>query len=435
MHNEIPAAFPLKIGSSRRFLVDQKDQPFLVHGDAAWSMITALNEEEVKLFLANRAQKGLNALIVNLVEHKFNGPFTQSGLHPFRDPHDLSTPNDAYFDYAARIVQLAAEYGIVVFLAPLYLGARTPKNDEGWFIEAMMTGPHGCSAYGQYVGKRFASLDNIIWLLGCDRNPGEVQDHIIALVHGMKKHDQRHLYTAHPAADVQTADVYGKGNWLDIHTTYSYGIVHKHLMRDYNSEPATPFVLTESTYEGEHNSTPVQIRRQAYWALLCGACGQFMGNNPIWAFWPGWQQAMDAEASCDMAHLKDLFLSRAWETLIPDQFSHKPWFELDFSEEGRVVVSGLGEQTGLDFLGAAYTANRGTLIAYLPTPRTLTVNLSRLAGEIKRQWWFNPRTGDVQAGGEVNGQGLHEFTPPGAEDWVLVIDDKALALPPPGDGH
>ena len=48
-----------------------------------------------------------------------------------------------------------------------------------------------------------------------------------------------------------------------------------------------PFVLMESSYEGEHNSSPVQIRRQAYWAILCGAAGQFLGNKPIWGFDPG----------------------------------------------------------------------------------------------------------------------------------------------------
>jgi hypothetical protein len=55
--------FPLKIGSERRHLVDQNDQPFLVHGDTAWSIITALTKAEAEHYLANRAAKGFNALI------------------------------------------------------------------------------------------------------------------------------------------------------------------------------------------------------------------------------------------------------------------------------------------------------------------------------------------------------------------------------------
>ncbi len=65
--------FPLKIGPTHRTLVERGSKPFIIHGDSAWSLITALSEEEVELDLANRAAKGFNALIVNLIEHKFNG--------------------------------------------------------------------------------------------------------------------------------------------------------------------------------------------------------------------------------------------------------------------------------------------------------------------------------------------------------------------------
>ena len=80
-----------------------------------------------------------------------------------------------------------------------------------------------------------------------------------------------------------------------------------------------PYVLVEATYEGEYNAPPVQIRRQAYWAMLCGATGQFVGNYPIWGFYPGWQAAMDATASTDMEILLRLFKSRASYDLVPDQ--------------------------------------------------------------------------------------------------------------------
>jgi hypothetical protein len=38
--------YPLKVSINRRFLVDQHDQPFLIHGDTAWSLITALDQGE-----------------------------------------------------------------------------------------------------------------------------------------------------------------------------------------------------------------------------------------------------------------------------------------------------------------------------------------------------------------------------------------------------
>ena len=134
-----------------------------------------------------------------------------------------------------------------------------------------------------------------------------------------------------------------------------------------------------------------------------------------------------------MAHLKRLVESRPWHTLIPDQFSPKPWFELEFANEKRVVVDGLGEQRGLDFLAAAYTADRNTLIAYIPTGRTVTVDLSRLAGETRRGWWFNPRDGSTIYTGAHPGQGLLTLKTPSSEDWVLVIDNADINLPAPGE--
>ena len=424
--------FPLKIGSERRHLVDQNDQPFLVHGDTAWSIITALTKAEAEHYLANRAAKGFNALIVNLIEHKFNGPHTRQGDAPFTNLGDLSTPNEKYWEHADWVLKKAAEYGMVVFLAPMYLGARTAKNDEGWFVEALTTGLRGCREYGRFLGRRFTRQDNLIWMMGGDRNPGDCQEHTLAVVRGIQEFDSRHLFTAHPAPEFHTPDVYGWGNWLDFNTSYTYGIVHRFLMADYNRAPAVPFVLIESIYEGEHNSPPVQIRRQAYWAILCGAAGQFLGNNPIWAFWPGWQAAIDAEGSRSMVLLKQLFASRPWHTLVPDQFSANPWYELDFASEKRVVVDGWGEQRGLDFLAAAYTADRRTLIAYMPSTRSVTVDLSQLAGDSKRGWWFDPRSGQAQSAGELPGQGLQKLTPPAGGDWVLVVDDAAANLGAPG---
>ena len=36
-------AFPLRLAGAQRYLVDQSNRPFLVHGDAAWSLISGLS--------------------------------------------------------------------------------------------------------------------------------------------------------------------------------------------------------------------------------------------------------------------------------------------------------------------------------------------------------------------------------------------------------
>jgi hypothetical protein len=409
--------FPVRIGPDHRHLVDQGGAPFLVQGDAPWSLISGLTKDEVELYLEHRRRQGFNSVIVNLIEHKFRGPVNRFGEGPFTVPGDFSTPNEKYFEYADWVIRKAAEKGIQVFLAPIYLGYI--GTDEGWIKEAAANGPEKCRAWGRYVGKRYRDFDNLVWLMGGDHNPDQVREEVDAVARGIKDLDNRHLMTAHCHPENSALDQYKDDGWLDLNDTYTYGIVHRMLLADYNREPPMPFTLTESTYEGEHNASAVQVRRQAYWALLCGATGQFMGNRPIWLFDPGWQAALDSVGAQDMSRLQSLFTSRPWDQLVPDQ-------------KHEVVVDGLGEFRGLDYLAAARTADGATAMAYLPTARTFTVDLSKIAGKTAKAWWFNPRTGKSDAAGDFPTTGKKSFTPPGEGDWVLVLDDASRNPTPPG---
>ena len=151
---------PLRVGPNRRHLVDQRGWPYLMHGEAAWSLITALTREEAELYLADRGCKGVNTIIVNLVEHKFNGPANRYGERPFTSADDLSSPNEAYFAHADWVIRKAGEYGIQVLLAPIYLGFA--GTDEGWINEVLASRPSGCREWGRYVGGRYGAFDHII---------------------------------------------------------------------------------------------------------------------------------------------------------------------------------------------------------------------------------------------------------------------------------
>ena len=174
-----------------------------------------------------------------------------------------------------------------------------------------------------------------------------------------------------------------------------------------------------AAYEGEHNASEVQTRRQAYWSVLCGGFGHVMGNHRLDLSDPGWQQAMELAGSVGMQIWGQLFHSRSWYDLIPDQ-------------KHEVVKSGLGEFNGLDYLAAAKTPDGSTVIAYMPTSRTINVDMSKIAGSQNKAWWFDPRNGKAAAAGIFPASGTHEFPPPGEGDWVLVLDDSAKQLPTPG---
>lgn len=409
--------YPVRIGPDHRHLIDQNGAPFLIQGDSPWSIISGLTRDEEELYLENRRQKGVNSIIVNLIEHKFHGPIDRYGQGPFTTPGDFSTPNEKYFEHADWVIRKAGEKGIQVFLAPIYLGYI--GTDEGWVKEAIANGPEKCRTWGRYLGKRYQGFDNLVWVMGGDRNPDSAREDVDAVALGIKEFDKRHLFTAHCHPENSAVDQYKNDGWLDLNDTYTYGIVHRMLIADYNRTPTMPFFLMETSYEGEHNSSPVQIRRQAYWALLCGATGQFLGNRPIWLFDPAWQGAMNGTGSWDMVRLKALFTSRPWYELIPD-------------EKHEVVVDGLGEFRGLDYLTAARTHDGSTVIAYMPTARKIVVDLNKVSGTEAQAWWYNPRTGAAEFAGKYPVATRQGFTPPGEGDWVLVLDDASRKLPAPG---
>jgi hypothetical protein len=75
------------------------------------------------------------------------------------------------------------------------------------------------------------------------------------------------------------------------------------------------------------------------------------------------------------------------------------------------------------------------IMAYLPGPRRVLLATARIAGQRLRVWWYDPRTGQAQAAGEVANAGVMEFAPPciaEKEDWVVVVDDAQCGYPAPG---
>ncbi|MGD0696144.1 MAG: DUF4038 domain-containing protein [Terriglobia bacterium] len=419
----------LKISNNGRYLVDQKGDPFLVVGDSPWSLIAQLDDRDIESYLEDRRNKGFSSIIVNLIEHKFSTttPRTRSGLAPFRSPGDLSTPNPAYFDFAHKVIERAGQYGIVVWLAPAYLGYG--GGDEGFFREIKAGGREKLHTYGRFVGRRFKDLPNIVWMLGGDYTPAKPDQWTVTeLAAAIREQDSTHLMTAHHSPESSAVAAFGEQEWLAINTVYGYEkTLFRPMLAEYGRKPARPFVLLETTYEDEHNSTPDQIRRQAYWAMLSGACGQFFGNNPIWHFdGPGlfpakttWQQALNATGSHNIALLRKLFIDLPWYQLVPD-------------DNHAILVEGYGSDTATAL--TASTADRKLSVSYIPSTgtdeRELTVALGRFAEPVTARW-YNPTNGRVVAvkGSPFVNRDTRHFRTPGdngtrANDWLLVLDAR-----------
>jgi len=189
-----------------------------------------------------------------------------------------------------------------------------------------------------------------------------------------------------------------------------------------------PAFLGEAHYDLEQvgdptdYGTPAVLRRQAYWTMLCGGTGQFYGNAFTWTFKPGWEKNLDTPGAAQFTHWKTFFASLPWHDLVPDQ-THA------------VVTAGLGTKgdrstrvSQSDYLTAARTPDGAFVVAYLPTPRTITVDMSNLKSPAKATW-FDPVSGVYTrtVGPSLPNRESRQFTPPardhdGDADWVLLLD-------------
>jgi hypothetical protein len=426
--NAATAAFPLRVSADRQYLEDNGGQPFLLVGDTAWSLVAQLSEDNIRHYVDDRARRGFNAIIVNLIEHKFasHAPARLDGTQPFLKPADFTQPNPAYFAFAHRAIEQARHRGISVWLCPAYLGWN--GGDEGFFKEIVAAGPAALRQYGRFVGEYFKDLPNIIWMMGGDfalsptnRWTGN------ELAAGLRDGGAKQLMTGH-GGQTSALDTFGDQPWLAIDTVYSYATnLCVPLSANHARQPIRPFVLIETTYEGEHDSRPEQIRRQAWWAMLCGACGQFFGNNPIWHFdgptlFPHkdtWQQALDSVGSRDTARLGNFLAARPWHQLVPDS-------------DGKLLGSGPG--SGPTQAVAARTRDHKLAMIYIPAdgknPRELTVNFDEFAAPVTTKW-FNPaRDAELIAHGDaLPNRGSQKLRTPGdngtgLNDWVLLLESR-----------
>lgn len=418
------ASYPLRIAAGARRLEDARGRPFLLHGDTAWSLIVQLRLEEAEEYLRDRHSRGFNTILVNLIEHRYatRAPANIYGSPPFRRPGAFGEPNEAYFAHADRVLDRATAHGFLVLLAPAYLGYQ--GEAEGWYRTMMAAGERALLAYGDYVGRRYGHLANVMWVHGGDFSPPERRP-VRAVADGIRRHARHSLHTAHCSPEMAAAEHWGGEPWLDVDNLYTYRSVSVAAAKARDRRPRRPFFLMESAYEHEHGADDVRLRTQAYQALLGGTCGQVFGNNPIWHFGtPGardapvtWREALAGSGTRSMEMLLRLFSSIPWWLLEPDG---------DGSFSGAASGAGSAQQS------AAITRDGRLALVHLPSGQAVTVDLSRMAGPRVVARWFDPSAGSYTPAGEAlaTTAGRLRLLPPGRnragqQDWILEVTSHA----------
>src|SRR5437773_4927176 len=177
---------------------------------------------------------------------------------------------------------------------------------------------------------------------------------------------------------------------VNLSAAYTYYPTYAQVLKDYNRRPAKPVFMVESDYEFERDSTPAVLRREEYWSILSGATGQLYGNGYTWPFTAGWKEKLDTPGAVQFAHVKSLFEPRAWHRLVPD-----PKHEVVTAGYGTFDDSTTpGNAYGMtsDYVTAAAAPDGGLVMAYLPTRRTITVDMTKLRGPATARW-YDPSSG------------------------------------------
>jgi hypothetical protein len=423
--------FPLKVSENHRYIVDQAGRPFLVFGDSPWSLFTHMTVTDADRYMKARHDQGFNTLLVNVLDDSWRTEL--DGTPPFTEEEDFDHPNEAYFRHVDEVLEHAQEQGMLIMALPLCIGS----GDTGWKEALWANGPDKARRFGVFLGTRYAKYKNVWWVIGGDRNPdralkenpGGYRPALDALAEGLQEASPDHLITAHTGSSGSAIEQYPYEKWLSINSIYSYypeengePPIYVWADREFaRRTPVLPFFMIESAYEndGRKGQTYQVLRRQVFWTFLGGGCGHLFGNGLTWGANPGWETALDTPGTRDMERIKKFLDGFPWYTLVPDT-GHK------------LVKWGYGSYFRVDYATAAQTADRKLALVYIPSPRTLRVDLSQMAGKTSATW-YDPFDGHSLpiAGSPFENSGLHEFQSPGHKEYTTEYktdDDYVLVL-------
>lgn len=438
----------LKISENKHFLLFEDGTPFFYLGDTAWELFHRLNKTDAEKYLENRRAKGYTVIqAVALAELDGLNTPNAEGEKPLVD-NDPTKPNEKYFAHVDWVINKAEEKGIFIGLLPTW----GDKWNKKWGAGPEIFTPENARAYGKFLGNRYKSSPNIIWIVGGDR-PVETDLHrqiTREMAAGLRDGDGgNHLISFHPTGGSGSAQYFHNEEWLDFNMrqnghSMSYTERYHMTLKDYNLSPTKPVMDAEPIYEDHPinfkpdengHSTGADVRRPLYWDLFSGAFGHTYGHHSVWQMWSPernpvnrplmpWYEAIDQPGAGQMIYGRLLIESRPFLTRIPDN-------SIIVTEPVASSVPGVGS-----YQFVATRDQDGTYaMIYVPVGRKFSVRMDVIKGNNVIAWWYNPRNGEAKKMGKFANSGTKSFispTPGENLDWILVLDDASKKYPAPG---
>ena len=459
----VMATNTLQVSSNGRYLTDAAGNAVYPQNDWANQMPWMADATDIATYMDARKAQGFNVISIQSAfdcddDNAYQVKTNIVGLLPFATNNayygrwDVTKPIEGYWTTIDSIIDTAASKGLYVAFAPL--------PTYGLLLNSHHTMDRGddntCYAFGNWVGKRYATKMNIVWLAGLgapQNNYFNITSQVNALAKGiadgvngvsnnvgttdysttlMSFYTWRWTYTS--------AHWFGSQDWLDFNCVVevpgrdgtSYYQIPE-LESDYALTPVKPTWLMGPIYEAQRGTDFVapQSRFQAYQAALAGGFGISFGNQNVANFDAGWDTYLNSDGADDMQYAASV-LAPMVATMTPDQ---------------SLIVGGTGAIYGLSgsswylnvstIIQAARTADGSNAVIYTAQGDDITVAMSNLTfGTNMKAEWMNPRTGvkTLISNSNQSGAGAPDktFAAPGTpdqdNDQVLIL---TYAVPEP----
>ena len=423
----------LKVSDNHHYLVDAKTgTPAFILADTAWNL-GALKLDEIETYLQSREDHGFNTIMFAL---NFAPQASETNVYgqPAYIGADKTELNPAYFKTCDAIVKKAAAHGLYVMLYAMWAGEKAGTMNHYTTVQL--------TTLGRALGHHYQGVPNVIFCAGGEATPHYIEvERVNALGQALKEGCAgRNLVTVHPTSPNSSSKFYASSAWLDFYMCQAKsGSAPANgafdaaalVLGDWNIASVKPTMMTEHRYESGTHEDPLIQRRSLYQCVFAGGCGYAYGHDALWQMTPhtglpwmlkgwtpgvtNWMQALDTPAVRQLHYIKALLYAHPYLTRIPDQ---------------RLVLAG----QGTNVVTRVQATRDGTLehndatyiMAYISSPRTITLNTGVLAAHQLKACWFNPATGATEVmGGQIANPGslILDKRPQG--DWVVVIEAAA----------
>ncbi|WP_313076658.1 apiosidase-like domain-containing protein [Lacrimispora sp.] len=373
----------LKINENgRTFLLD--GQRFFYLADTVWSAFTSATMDEWEFYLEKRWSQGFTVLQINMMP-QWDRCMSDVGVYPFETQDgitfDYTKWNEAYFDRAKIMCNMAREKGFQLALVVLWLnfvpGTWGSRLSKDYIMPKDFIKP-----YTRKVIEAFDEFEPIYMVSGdTDFDTPESIDYYEAALSEACLRSPDSLKAMH----IKRGYDYIPESFLDRINFYMFQSGHNadgqqmaYLLAEkfYRDYPKKPVINAEPCYEQMGFSRnmygrfqPYDIRKAAWSSLLSGACaGVTYGAHGVWNWKKSGKQpnpVMGEGFDQSFPMQEALLFPGAWD------YGYIADFMKELAVDELIPVSDLLEEKSSDIRMAMTT--EGEYLIYMPYPTELII--------------------------------------------------------------